>query len=133
MQISVSAWNGAFGGAANVYVGIGQIERIAEELKGFPKGISDTREVVVGAFGPQSAGGAVSIRFYCADQAGHAYVDLRIESASNSTGKVQCVSCSLPIEAAAVDSFVEELGRLGASQAGQACLRGTANPSAEIS
>jgi hypothetical protein len=124
MQIRVSAWNGAFGGAADVYAGIGQIEEFAGKLKGFPNGFSDTREVILGAFGPQSAGGAVNMLFYCADRACHAYVDSKIESGPDSTGKVQFVTCSLPVEAAAVDSFVEELFRLGVDRAGQAYLRG---------
>ena len=126
MQIHVSAWNGAFGGAAEVYVGHGQIEQIAGKLEGFPQGVPDAREVVLGAFGSQSAGGAVNMVFYCADRAGHAYVDVRIESATDSTGKVESVTCSLPVEAAAVDSFVKELQRLSADRAGQAYLHGTA-------
>lgn len=125
MQIHVSAWNGAFGGAAEVYVGIGQIEQIAGNLEGFPKDIRDAREVVLGAFGSQSAGGGLNMLFYCADQAGHTYVDLSIESEPSSTGKVQSVTCALPVEAAGIDSFVSELRRLGANRAGEAYLRGT--------
>lgn len=122
MQIRVSAWNGAFGGAANVYVGIGLIEKIAERLKGFPNGPSDKREVVLGAFGSEFAGGAVSLLFHCADRAGHAYVDLKIESDSDIAGRCQSVTFSLPIDAAGMDSFVNDLGRLGAGRAEEAFL-----------
>src|SRR5713101_5222986 len=124
MNIRVSAWNGAFGGVADVYEGIGQLEQIAETLRGFPVDPSDTREVSLGDFGPKSAGGGVSMRFYCADRAGHTYVDSRIESAYDSAGKAQSVIMTLTIEPAAVDSFVEELSRLSADQTGQAYLKG---------
>src|SRR5713101_5358527 len=120
MNIRVSAWNGAFGGVADVYEGIGQLEQIAETLRGFPVDPSDTREVSLGDFGPKSAGGGVSLRFYCADRAGHTYVDSKIESDHDSAGKAQSVILTLPVEAAAVDSFVEELRHLGADRAGRA-------------
>ena len=64
------------------------------------------------------------MQFYCADRAGHTYVDSKIESAYGVNGKAQSVIMTLAIEPAAVDAFVEDLGRLGAEQAGQACLKG---------
>jgi len=127
IELRVSAWNGAFGGSADVYVGIGQLEQIADKLQGFPNGLSDTREVILGVFGPNSAGGALSIRFYCADRSGHTWVDSKIESDYEPLGKAQSVILSLPIEAAAVDSFIEEIRRLGADRAGTAHLRGAAS------
>lgn len=124
LEVRVTAWNGAFGGTADVYVGIGGLEEAAARLRGFPKRPADVREVMLGAFGPASAGGGVSMRFYCADAAGHAYVDSKIESDSLAGRPVQCVTLSLPIEAAAVDSFVEELRLLGLRKTGVASLKG---------
>jgi hypothetical protein len=48
----------------------------------------------------------------CPRVSGHAYVDSTIESGRNAAGKIESVSLSLPVEAAAVDSFVEELRQL---------------------
>jgi hypothetical protein len=124
LEVRVAGWNGAFGGAADVYVGIRKLEEAAAKLKGFPNHPSDTREVILGAFGSKTAGGGVSIRFYCADASGHAFVESRIESDPLSGKPVQCVSFSFPIEAAAVDSFVDELCRLGIEKRGSARLRG---------
>jgi hypothetical protein len=124
LEVRISAWNGTFGGAAEVYVGIDQLKETATKLQRFPLDPSDVREVTFGGFGPKSAGGGVRMRFYCADRAGHTYVDSRIESDYDSAGKAQSVIMTLTIEPAAVDSFVEELGRLGADQAGQAYLKG---------
>jgi hypothetical protein len=46
-KIRVSAWNGLFGGAADVYVGIVQLGETAAQLQGFPKTPSDVREVML--------------------------------------------------------------------------------------
>jgi hypothetical protein len=125
LKVRISAWNGAFGGTADVYVGIGKLEEVATKLKGFPNNPSDTREITLGGFGPNWAGGGVGMRFYCTDASGHAYVESKIESGSK---PVQSVSLSLPIEAAAMDSFVDELRRVGANRSGTARLEGVTCP-----
>ena len=124
LKVCISAWNGSFGGAADVYTEADQLKEAAAVLQRFPLDLSDVREVTFGEFGPKSAGGAVSMRFYCGDRAGHTYVDSKIESGHDSAGKAQSVFMTLTIEPAAVDSFVEELRQLGANQAGQARLNG---------
>jgi hypothetical protein len=125
IEVRISAWNGAFGGTADVYVGIGRLQETAASLKGFPGHPSDTRELILGAFGPEWAGGGVSMQFYCADASGHAYVESKIESGDKRGRSIESVILSLPIEAAAVDSFVDELHRLGVNEAGVARLQGT--------
>ena len=125
LEVRISAWNGAFGGVADVYVGLDQLKETATRLLGFPTHPSDVREATFGAFGPKSAPGRrVSMRFYCADKSGHAYVDSTIESDYNAAGKIQSVTLSLPVEAAAVDSFVEDLRQTGADRRGVAFLQG---------
>jgi hypothetical protein len=56
-----------------VYLEIGALEEVSARLAGFPKNPADVREFILGAFGREFAGGAVSMKFYCID-AGHAYV-----------------------------------------------------------
>jgi hypothetical protein len=126
IEVRVLASNGIFCGRADVYVGIGQLEELSASLRGFPTQSSDTREVVFGAFGPKSAGGGVSMRFYCADGAGHALVDSKLESDHGANGRAQSVALTLSVEASAVDLFIDELRQLGANRAGMACLRGMA-------
>jgi hypothetical protein len=48
----VSAWNGLFGGTADIYVGIGQLGEVAAKLEGFPKDPSDVRAVLLGSSAP---------------------------------------------------------------------------------
>jgi len=124
IEIRVTAWNGLFGGTADVYVAIGKLGKIAAQLEGFPKNPSDVREVMFGAFGPKYAGGGVSMRFYCVDGSGHASVDSTIEADYEQKVKTQSAVLSLRVEAAAVDSFVEELRRLNAEGKGAAHLKG---------
>lgn len=128
IQVRVFAWNGSFGGTADIYVGIGRLEEIAARLKGFPASVSDRREITLGAFGPNTAGG-VEMQFYCADASGHAYVELKIESGSLSGKTVQSAILSLPIEAAAVDSFVDDLRVPGLRKTGIARLEGAGSRS----
>jgi len=58
-QLRIRAWNGNFGGTADVYVPIGAIAEAAEKLEGFPRHTSDKRDLQFGEFGPEWAGGAV--------------------------------------------------------------------------
>jgi hypothetical protein len=123
LDVRVGAWNGAFGGTVDVYVAIGGLREAAETLDGFPRSAADKREVVFGQFGREWAGGAVSMRFYCADEAGHAYVESRMESDGQVAGITQSTVLVLRIEPAALDSFVEDLRRLETKKTGTASLR----------
>lgn len=41
-----AAWNGEFGGSADVYLDTGQLGDIATQLHGFPRDVSDNRELL---------------------------------------------------------------------------------------
>ncbi len=111
-EIQISAWDGRFGGAANVYVEIGGLDEAAARLDGFPHHPADIRELQFGAFGPESAGGAVGMRFYCADGAGHAFVEAKIESAFDKFHNAQSAIIIADVEPAAMDAFLSELRAL---------------------
>ena len=64
------------------------------------------------------------MRFYCIDGAGHSYVEATIDSNRKSAGTVQNALLSMPVEAAAVDAFVQELQTVGENRAGTAFLKG---------
>jgi hypothetical protein len=128
VEVRISAWNGSFGGVARVYVELGGLEEAASALQGFPRDPADTREVTFGTFDRHFAGGGVSLRFYCYDSAGHAFVESRIASLYDLAGPEQSVLLTLPVEAAAVDSFVDQLRKLGVNRAGVARLAGAPQP-----
>ena len=122
-EIRISAWNGAFGGSTAIYVPIGGLKEAATKVEGFPRHPSDKRELQFGAFGPEWAGGAANILFYCRDAAGHALVETRIESEHGGMPKAQSALFFMPVEATAVDAFVADLRRLEAERRGTAVLR----------
>ncbi len=80
VQLKVSAWNGTFAGSTLVYIGHGDQASTATLLAGFPVDLEDCREVTFGAFGPESAGGAMDLKFSCIDSAGHCQLHLTIEA-----------------------------------------------------
>jgi hypothetical protein len=123
IKLRISAWNGYFGGAADVYAGIGQLGEAAVRLEGFPQNTSDVRELEFGTFKPEYAGGGVNLRFFCTDSSGHSVVRVRIASEPNAHQESQAVLLFAPVEAAAVDVFVHEMRQLETAQQGVAHLR----------
>jgi hypothetical protein len=123
-EIIVSRWNGAFGGATDIYVKIGGLAELAAKLTGFPRDPSDVREFTLGEFGREYEGGAVNMKFYCIDQAGHAYVESRIESDRESARVWQTATVVIPVEAAGIARFVEDLRQLEKEKAGVVLLEG---------
>ena len=121
VKVRASAWNGRFGGSAEVYVGIGGLAEAAQNLDGFPRSLSDERQIQFGGFGPAIAGGAATMHFYCKDSAGHVLVEVRMES----DGEIpaQTVFLVAAVEPADIDSFVADLRRLEQDQRGGAYLR----------
>jgi hypothetical protein len=122
-DIRVSAWNGAFTGSAEFLVDVGGLD-VGEKLADFPRSPADLHETILAAFGREFAGGAASVKFYCTDQAGHAYLEARIESEAESAGVVQYAIISMPVEPAAIDSFRNELRRLEKDRNGSVILKG---------
>jgi hypothetical protein len=124
LELRISAWNGAFGGVVDLYEAIGNLQIAADRLRGFPNSASDRRELVFGNFDRKFAGGGVRMRFHCIDGSGHAYVEATIDAKYETGGTVQTVLLAMPVEATAIDKFVQELERLEAIRSGTAHLRG---------
>src|SRR5579884_290996 len=95
IEVRVCVWNGKFGGATNAYVGVGELEEAAVKLRGFPTHAADTREIVLGAFGSDSAGGGVRIRLRCTDAAAHISAKVDIESEHGDAGTFESATLFL--------------------------------------
>ena len=126
LEVRVSGWNGAFGGVADIYIGSGRLGEVATLLQGFPSSVTDNREFTLGAIGGEFAGGGINLRFRTCGGAARVVVESRIEANSDSAAPRQSVVLVLPTEAAAIDSFVEELRGIDRNQATVARVRGTA-------
>ena len=123
VEVRLSAWNGLFGGSANIYAAIGELSESAQKLKGFPRNPTDKRILEFGEFGPKAAGGAAILSFYCVDSAGHVSIEVRIESETRGAIPAQSVLLVAAVEPAAIDSFSSDLSRIEADQQGTAFLR----------
>src|SRR6266481_2168312 len=80
LNLRVSAWNGDFGGVAEIYEGVGDLHVAASNLRGFPNNPSDRREIVFGNFDRKRAAGGVSMRFHGVEGPRHANVDASVSS-----------------------------------------------------
>jgi|RhiMetdeSRZDD1v2_1073273.scaffolds.fasta_scaffold132515_2 hypothetical protein len=112
LELLVRGSNGVFSGEARTYTNLETPRAVAETLRGFPTSRHDVRSVQLGAFDTASAGGGAALRFYCLDSAGHAAVDIRFRTDSRYDGSVDEARFHIRIEAAAVDSFVNQLSRM---------------------
>jgi hypothetical protein len=124
MEVVVSVASNTFSGAASLYTGETELADAARDIAGFPNGRGDVREVRFGAPGREWAGGALSLRFICVDGAGHAFVDATVEAGDDIGGIRQRATVAVPLEAASVDNFVNELRMMATTRKGSAFLRG---------
>jgi hypothetical protein len=74
------------------------LDKLAAITSGLPKRRkNDARETVLGSFGREYAGGAVSLRQFCIDRAGH--VESKVEFVEESAGVYQTTTLIRPVAA----------------------------------
>jgi hypothetical protein len=107
------ASNGSFSGEMKAYLPPNTLAELANGLSGFPSHTSDQRAFELGGFSILHAGGGIELRFHCLDSAGHAAVDVKLRSdACAAWGELESAALRIPLEAAAVDNFVDQIRRL---------------------
>lgn len=110
IELRIMASNGVFAGQVDVYADSDALTELAEMLRDFPGSQSDSREFEIGSFDAAYAGGGVGFRFYCVDSVGHAAAEVRLRSDPEMGGGVSdTMVVHVPVEAAAIDSFVVQL------------------------
>jgi hypothetical protein len=98
--------------------------KMADALSGFPSRIGDTRDFEFGTFNPDHAGGGVNMHFYCVDSVGHTAVDVKLRGdACMAMGEVESVALRIPLEAAAVDSFISPVRKMELAVGSKAYLQ----------
>ena len=116
--IEVALWcsNGYFSGLAELYLGYDDLPDLVSTFRGFPSSKSDTRQVELGTFDPTYANGGVRLNFYCRDSGGHASVDVKLRGdGCKGFGEMESVAFRMPIEAAGMDAFVEQVMSIGST------------------
>ena len=94
LEVEISAFNGQFAGSTALYIGREELSLSADALRQFPNSRSDERDVTWGAFGPESAGGAMRLHFRCINSAMHVQMSAQIEDSegvqSAEIGRASC-------------------------------------------
>jgi hypothetical protein len=102
--------NACFSGQAEIYLKHDKLSEVAESLSGFPSHTKDSREFELGTFNPDYAHGGIRMNFYCTDSVGHAAVEVKLRGdACKGLGELESVALCIPVQAAAIDSFVSQI------------------------
>jgi hypothetical protein len=128
IEVRIVAQNAEFKASADVENG--KLIEVATLIEGFPTSSQDTREVVLGAFGNNFAGGAAELQFFCKDSAGHSTIRVTIESDERSLRaptpkqieKPECAVLYIDFEPAELDIFVAQLKQVERTLKGSAIL-----------
>ena len=107
IECRVTCSNGSFCGATRMYLAHNDLSNAADILSGFPLTVNDSRNLRLGAFEPNLAGGGIDMTFQCVDSVGHAVVLVKLRAdGCKGLGEPQSCSLYVPVEAGAIDSFV---------------------------
>jgi hypothetical protein len=124
LEVVFRCTNGYFSGQTEIYVTREVLLKLAKALSGFPSHPSDFRDFELGTSNSNHADGGARMHFYCSDAAGHAVVEVKLRGAAcNGMGEVESVALCIPIQAAAVDNFIEQLKALGKTVGASAFLQ----------
>jgi hypothetical protein len=121
LEIEVSASNGRFAGATALYINRDELSQSADVMRGFPNSRADKRELIWGAFGSESAGGAAQLQIRCIDSALHVQISIQIEDADGMQSAVVIAG----LEPAAIDNFIPQLRQIEEKFSGEAVLEFT--------
>ena len=125
VELSVSVWNGRFGGQTGLYLDPKELGKAARDIAGFPSGPLDSRELAFGVFDPRFAGGGVRLSFSCRDMAAHPELRVMLTAEQTAPQLPETVSLTAPFEPAALDEFVHQLAELTTTLDNRAELRFT--------
>jgi len=80
IELRVRCGNGRFAATIDCYADREVFSTLAESIRGFPSSSNDRREVELGTFDPNYAGGGARLLLRCADSKGHAVAEVRMRS-----------------------------------------------------
>jgi hypothetical protein len=90
-QIEVGAWNGAFGGAVDIYCSVRTIGEIGRGLLGFPSKVPDEYEFVYGSDDPSArVYRYFRMRAYTTDSAGHCAIQFVMDLNTKAPDEGRC-------------------------------------------
>lgn len=113
LEILFNCSNNCFSGQAEIYLNHDGLSNVADKLSGFPSHPKDFRDFEIGTFNPAHADGGARMHFQCTDSVGHAVVEVQLRGgACKGMGEVESVALRIPVQAAAIDSFVSQVKQM---------------------
>jgi hypothetical protein len=76
-----------------------------------PSHPKDSRDLDIGTFNPNHADGGARMHFQGTDSVGHAVVEVKLRGGARK-GEVKSVALRIPIQTAAIDSFVSQVKKI---------------------
>ena len=125
-ELSISANNGRYSGKVEVYFALGDVQLLANSIRGFPKTTSQ-QEVFTG--GNDTAYPFAELVFYCTDGTGHPAVQVTLAETVYHSGQPVTenrVKLEVLFEATELDEFCRELDLVARRKTKRALLRGRA-------
>jgi len=108
--LAISAADGQFAGATEIYGAEVAAVELAAALEGFPRSPTDVREVILGSRDEGVAGGWVQFTCRCFDRAGHPVIEVELYDKYAALGLgPRTAHVHVRVEAPAVDAFVRTL------------------------
>lgn len=117
-EVKISASNGKFGGEARCYTLRDEIQKLAGEIKDFPKSI--TSQVEFSTYSGDDFS-YFTMKFTCMDGSGHISVRIKIADIvtySNAPQTNSIAEFNIAVESAAIDSFSAALRELSKAPVG---------------
>ena len=124
-ELLISASNGRYSGMAQVYFALGDIEDLANRIRGFPLTLS--HEVIFSG-GAEDSDSFARLVFRCVDGVGHTLVKVNLAEVFQEYARPTLrgrVELELLFEPLALDEFSRDLDQMARRRIPRAQLRGT--------
>lgn len=109
VELAVRCASATFAGEAACYVLPSVFEDLAAALEHFPRSAADRRDVELGTFAPDHAGGGVRLALRCEDAAGHPVLEVHVRRPREPRPGDDTARFVVGVEPAALDTFVGTL------------------------
>ncbi len=109
LEFKINASNGIFSGQTKVYESYDKFKQVAKAISGFPNSREDKRKITFGTMTSNYIDGGVEVKMSC-DSTAHPRAEIIIKSEISKISELnESAAFIIPLEAAEIDKFVDEL------------------------
>ena len=121
LGVEIRAQSDRFAATTFIFAGHGQLTELADLIAGTPASVPDQRRYELGSPDPHWAGGYCTLLLKTSDRAGHLVLEVHLADDDQRSSGGQA-TFNFPVEAAAIDAFVQGLRAMDAARSGYATL-----------